>query len=104
MAGASKDKFAIISKFESLYKQHGFVRQPINKYAEQWAADALIQSYGLNRVYELMDYYFSVNNNPQWRNFALKASDLHMAMLMKAQDDEFRAKQRAKMKELLNES
>ena len=104
MAATNKDKFAVISKFEKLTKEHKLVRPPINKYAEQWAADALIQSYGLNRVYELMDYYFSVNNNPQWRNFALKASDLHMAMLMKAQDDEFRAKQRVKMKELLNES
>lgn len=104
MAATNKDKFAVISKFEKLTKEHKFVRPPINKYAEQWAADALIQSYGLNRVYELMDYYFSVNNNPQWRNFALKAADLHMAMLMKVQDDEFRAKQREKMKELLNES
>lgn len=104
MAATNKDKFAVISKFEKLTKSHGFVRPPINKYAEQWAADALIQSFGLDRTYEMMDYYFSVNSNPQWKNFAIKASDIHMAMLMKAQDDAFRARQRAKMKELLDES
>ena len=104
MAATNKDKFAVISKFEKLTKEHKFVRPPINKYSEQWAADALIQSFGLNRVYELMDYYFSINSNPQWRQFALKASDLHMAMLLKAQDEAFRAEQRKKMKELLDES
>lgn len=104
MPVTNKDKFAVISKFEKLCKQNEFVRQPINKYAEQWAADALIQSYGINRVYEIMDYYFAVSASPSWKQFAVRASDLHQAMVLKVQDDEFRAKQRKKMKELLDES
>ena len=104
MPVTNKDKFAVISKFEKLCKLNGFVRQPINKYAEQWAADALIQSYGLNHVYEIMEYYFTINKSPSWKQFALRAGDLHQAMILKDQDDEYRAKQRKKMKELLSES
>jgi hypothetical protein len=100
----NKDKFAVISRFEKLSKDKGFNRPPLNKYSEQWASDALIQSFGLNRIYEMMDYYFSINPNPQWKNFAFKAADINVAMLMKEQDDLLRAQQRAKMKELLDES
>lgn len=87
-----------------LTKSHGFVRPTLNKYAEQWAAEALIQSYGTPRLLEMMEYYVKVNPNPSWKNFAYKAADIDAAMTMKVQDDALRAKQRAKMKELLDES
>ena len=103
-ATPQKDKFAVISKFESLCKKHGHVRAPLYKYKEQWAADALVQSYGLSGTYELMDYYFSINDNPHWTHFTVRAGDLYVAMKAKAQDDAYRAKQREIMKELLDES
>ena len=100
----NKDKFAVISRFEKLCKLNNFARLPLNKYAEQWASDALLQSYGQDRLYEIMDYYFKVNKSPTWKQFAILAGDLDKAMRLKEQDDVLRAKQRKLMKEILSES
>jgi hypothetical protein len=104
VAVTNKEKYAVISKFEQLCKKHGLARQPLNRYAEQWAADGLIQSYGQAVVEDVMAYYFSINNNPQWKTFAYKFADLYKAKTARAEDDIYRAKLRAKMKELLDES
>lgn len=103
-AVTNKEKYAVISKFEQLCKRHGLVRSPLNRYAEQWAADGLIQSYGQQVVVEVMEYYFDINKNPDWKKFAYKFADLLKAKLAREEDDKYRAKLRLKMKELIDES
>lgn len=104
MAVTNKEKYAAISKFEQLCKKHKLVRPPLNRYAEQWAADALIQSYGMDVVIEVMEYYFDINKNPQWKTFAYKFADLLRAKTSREEDNIYRVKLRLKMKELLDES
>ena len=38
-----KNRFALINEFEKRLKMQGIASQPMNKYNEKWAADALLQ-------------------------------------------------------------
>jgi hypothetical protein len=93
-----KIRFMVISKFEQKCKQHGRQRPVINKNREQWAADALLESYRLDVLETAMDYYLKVNDRPTWSWFAGNVDKLLMAIEIKKQDDEFRAKMREKAK------
>ncbi len=76
----------------------------INKYGEQWAADALIESFTIDDLYAAIEYYFSINSHPSWKGFANNAGRLLESMKAKQEDEEFRADMRQKAKEWLNES
>jgi hypothetical protein len=41
------ERLALLGKFDKFYKQRYNVVPQYNKWAEQWAADALIESYGI---------------------------------------------------------
>jgi hypothetical protein len=99
-----KDRFALISKFEQYCKNNNVPLQTINKYNEQWAADALLESFTFDQLNQAMKYYFSINKRPTWKGFANNADRLLQSMRSKNQDDEFRAEMRNKAKEWLSES
>jgi hypothetical protein len=99
-----KDRFALISKFEQYCKHNNVPLQTINKYNEQWAADALLESFTFDQLNQAMKYYFSINQRPTWKGFANNADRLLQSMHSKVKDDEFRAEMRNKAKEWLSES
>jgi hypothetical protein len=99
-----KDRFALISKFEQYCRNNNVRLQTINKYNEQWAADALLESFTFDQLNQAMKYYFSINQRPTWKGFANNADRLLQSMNSKIQDDEFRAEMRNKAKEWLSES
>lgn len=99
-----KERFALLSRFEKMCKMNEVSSAPINKYNEQWAADALLESFSTDDLHKAMDYYFSVNSRPTWKGFANNADRLLQSMQVKQQDDEFRAEMRKKAKEWLSES
>ena len=99
-----KERFTIISKFQQKCRLAGMPTPVINKNTEQWAADALLESFSFQEILDAMDYYFKVNERPTWKSFANNADRLLQSMAAKKADDEFRAQMRQKAKEWLNES
>ncbi len=99
-----KERFALLSRFEQYCKINNISVAAINKYNEQWAADALLQSFTFDQLNEAMKYYFSINSRPTWKGFANNADRLLQSMQAKREDEEFRAHMRVKAKEWLSES
>ena len=98
-----KDRMALLSRYSKLHTKHYEQRVTLNLNVEQWAADALIESYGLPECYNLLDYYFETNQNPSWKWFANYADRIADAIEARKQDDLERAERRAKAKEWLND-
>lgn len=99
-----KQRFALLSKFEQYCKFNNVPLPNINKYNEQWAADALLESFTFDQLNDAMNYYFSINSRPTWKGFANNADRLLQSMQSKIEDDAFRAEMRKKAREWLDES
>ena len=96
-----KQRFAIISRFEKNARDKGVVLQPINKYSQQWAADAMIESYGYEECLDIVDYYFIVSASPDWSWLAYNSEKLIQSKTIEEEDKRLRAERRAKAKEWL---
>ena len=53
-----KDRMALLSRFNKFYTQRFERKSNMNLNVEQWAADALVESYGISQCYDLLEYYF----------------------------------------------
>lgn len=71
-----KERFALLSRYSKLHTERYEARPQINLNVEQWAADALVESYGIQDCYDLLQYYFDVAQNPTWKYFANYAHDI----------------------------
>ena len=71
-----KDRMALLSRYNKYHLQRYEQKSNLNLNVEQWAADALVESYGLKACYDLLDYYFQVAQNPNWNFFAYNAQDI----------------------------
>ncbi len=98
-----KDRMALLSRYAKLHTKHYEERVTLNLNVEQWAADALIESYGLPGCYDLLEYYFEVSQKPTWKYFANYAHEIIDKREQYKQDLEERAERRRKAKEWLNE-
>lgn len=98
-----KDRMALLSRYNKFYLQRYERKSNINLNVEQWAADALVESYGLPACYDLLEYYFNIAQDPTWNYFAYNAEKILNGKLDKEQDDKERAERRAKAKEWLSE-
>jgi hypothetical protein len=97
-----KLRFALLSRYDKLCREYDYKPLPMNKNMEQWSADGLIESFGLQECYDLLDYYFSIRSTPSWRGFANGADRLLQSKIAQEEDDRLRAERRAKAKEWLN--
>lgn len=95
-----QQKYALITKFKKNLKEKG-LDDSMNVYAEQWAADDLIKSYGLSLCYELIDYYFKVSDRPSWKWFIYNAEKVYQSKKIKEEDDRIRELMRKKAKDWL---
>ncbi len=98
-----KDRMALLSRYNKLYLQRYEKKSNINLNVEQWASDALVESYGISACYDLLEYYFSIAQDPTWNFFAYNAEKILNGKLDKEQDDKERIERRAKAKEWLSE-
>jgi hypothetical protein len=98
-----KDRMSLLSRYAKLHTKHYEQRVTLNLNVEQWAADALIESYGLADCYDLLEYYFEVSQNPNWKYFANYADKIIDGKEQYKRDLEERAERRKKAKEWLNE-
>lgn len=71
-----KDRMALLSRYSKLHAQKFEVKPLLNLNVEQWAADALIESYTLQYCYDLLQYYFDVAQSPNWKYFANYAHEI----------------------------
>jgi hypothetical protein len=99
-----KERFAVLSRFEKHWAVNGFSTLQINKYNEQWAADALLESFSMDEIYDAMTYYFQINPRPTWKGFANNIDRLIQSKKEKEEDNRLRAERRLMAKEWLNES
>jgi hypothetical protein len=91
-----KDRMALLSRYSKLHTQRFEQKPTLNLNVEQWAADALIESYGMPACYDLLEYYFSVAQNPTWKYFANYAHDI-IEKQEQQKIDELERKQRREM-------
>ena len=98
-----KDRMALLSRFNKLYTQRYERKSNMNLNVEQWAADGLVESYGIAQCYDLLDYYFSIAQEPTWNYFAYNAEKILNGKLEVEEDIKQRAALRQKAKEWLSE-
>lgn len=71
-----KDRMALLSRYSKLHNIKYGDKPLLNLNVEQWAADALIESYGIQFCYDLMQYYFDAAQSPNWKYFVNYAHDI----------------------------
>ena len=98
-----KDRMALLSRFNKLYTQRYEQKSGMNLNVEQWAADALVESYGIAQCYDLLDYYFSIAQQPSWSYFAYNAEKILDGKLEVQQDKNEREQRRALARKWLSE-
>lgn len=98
-----KDRMALLSRYSKFHTAKYEQKPSLNLNVEQWAADALIESYGIGVCYDLLEYYFSVAQSPSWNYFAYNTEKILQVKLDKQKDDQERAERRLKAKEWLSE-
>lgn len=98
-----KDRMALLSRYSKYHTARYESKPSLNLNVEQWASDALVESYGIAECYDLLEYYFSVASSPSWNYFAYNAEKILQARLDKKKDDQERLERRAKAKEWLSE-
>ncbi len=98
-----KDRMALLSRYSKLHTQKFEAKPLLNLNVEQWAADALIESYTLPFCYDLLQYYFDVAQTPAWKYFANYAEKIIDSRAEQEKDLKERAERRQKAKAWLNE-
>lgn len=98
-----KDRMALLSRYSKLHKLKYQEKPIVNLNVEQWAADALIESFGLDICYDMLQYYFDVSPNPSWKYFANYADNIINSREQLIQDLRERTERRQKAKEWLSE-
>jgi len=97
-----KDRMALLSRYSKLHLQRYEQKANLNLNVEQWAADALVESYGLSACYDLLDYYFQIAQTPSWNFFAYNAQDILSGRMAVEQDLKEREERRRLGREWLN--
>tara|TARA_B110000503_G_scaffold84020_1_gene128069 strand:+ start:12583 stop:12891 length:309 start_codon:yes stop_codon:yes gene_type:complete len=98
-----KERFSLLSRYSKLHTARYEARPQLNLNVEQWAADALVESYTLQYCYDLLDYYFEVAQNPTWKYFTNYAQDLINKQDQYKQDLQDRQQRRELAKKWLSE-
>ena len=98
-----KDRMALLSRYNKLHLQRYEQKSNLNLNVEQWAADALVESYGLPACYDLLEYYFSIAQEPSWNYFAYSAEKIMSGKLEVEQDKKEREERRKLARKWLSE-
>jgi hypothetical protein len=98
-----KDRMALLSRYNKLYLQRYEQKSNMNLNVEQWAADGLIESYGIGQCYDILEYYFGIAQDPSWNYFAYNAEKIINGKLEIEQDNKDRIERRRMAKEWLSE-
>ena len=98
-----KDRMALLSRYSKLHTAKYEQKPSLNLNVEQWAADALIESYTFSGCYDLLQYYFSIAQEPSWNYFAYNAEKILNGKLDIEQDIKERTERRKLARRWLSE-
>jgi hypothetical protein len=98
-----KDRMALLSRYNKFHLQRYEAKSSMNLNVEQWAADALVESYGISQCYDLLDYYFKIAENPTWNYFAYNAEKILNGKLEVEQDIKERKERRELARKWISE-
>ena len=98
-----KDRMALLSRYSKLHTARYEQKPSLNLNVEQWASDALVESYGISKCYELLDYYFSVAQDPNWNYFTYNAEKILNGKLEVEQDIKERTERRELARKWISE-
>ena len=98
-----KDRMALLSRYSKLHTAKYQQKPSLNLNVEQWSADSLIQSYGISACYDLLEYYFSIAQEPSWNYFAYNAEKILNGKLDIEQDIKERTERRNLARRWLSE-
>ena len=98
-----KDRMALLSRYSKLHKARYEQKPSLNLNVEQWSADALIESYGVAECYDLLEYYFSIAQEPSWNYFAYNAEKIISGKIETKKDIEERLERRKLARRWLSE-
>lgn len=98
-----KDRMALLSRYSKYHTAKYEAKPSLNLNVEQWASDALIESYGMSGCYDILEYYFKVAENPSWNYFAYNAEKILQAQRDKVKDDKEREERRQMARKWLSE-
>jgi len=98
-----KLRMALLSRYAKLHTARYEEKPSLNLNTEQWAADMLIESYGLDKCYDLLSYYFEASGSPSWKFFANHADKILLAKTEIEKDIQERAKMRERARAWLND-
>jgi hypothetical protein len=98
-----KDRMALLSRYNKLHLQRYEVKSSMNLNVEQWAADGLVESYGISQCYDLLDYYFKIAQEPSWNYFAYNAEKILNGKLEVEQDIKERKERRELARKWISE-
>jgi hypothetical protein len=98
-----KDRMALLSRYSKLHTAKYEVKPSLNLNVEQWASDALVESYGISKCYDLLDYYFKVGQVHSWNYFAYNAEKILNGKLEAEEDIKQRIEGRKLARKWLSE-
>ena len=98
-----KDRMALLSRYSKLHTAKYEQKPSLNLNVEQWAADSLIESYGISACYDLLEYYFNIAQEPSWNYFAYNAEKILNGKLDIEQDIKERSERRKLARRWLSE-
>ena len=98
-----KDRMALLSRYSKLHTAKYEQKPSLNLNVEQWSADSLIQSYGISACYDLLEYYFSIAQEPSWNYFTYNAEKILNGKLEVEQDIQDRLYRRQLARKWLSE-
>jgi hypothetical protein len=98
-----KDRMALLSRYSKLYTQRYEQKPSLNLNVEQWAADALVESYGIAACYDLLTYYFETASEPNWKYFVNYADAIIDKKQQIEQDKKEREERRQMARKWLSE-
>lgn len=93
---------SLLGKYKKLHVQRYNEAPTHNLNAEQWAADGLVESYGLEGCYDLLEYYFETSQSPSWKFFSFNADKLLEARRAYEEDLQQRRERREMARKWLN--
>ena len=99
----SKDRMALLSRYSKLHTAKYEQKPSLNLNVEQWAADSLVESYGIGVCYDLLDYYFNISMSPSWSYFAYNAEKILQGKIESEQDNYERQERRKLARRWLSE-
>jgi len=98
-----KDRMALLSRYSKLHTARYEQKPSLNLNVEQWASDALIESYGISKCYDILEYYFNVAQEPNWNYFAYNAEKILNGKIEFEQDNKERIERRRLARKWLSE-